>query len=95
MAERKVDWGRQASYCRLQAKINIATCINYCGLAIESSEGHYRLMSCTKSYGKSNIELLIHIISFKKIRKIQLKLIPVFHSTIPFHCSIPPIPDSH
>ena len=26
MAERKVDWGRQASYCRLQAKIG--TCIN-------------------------------------------------------------------
>ena len=25
MAERKVDWGRQASYCRLQAKIG--TCI--------------------------------------------------------------------
>ena len=25
MAERKVDWGRQASYCRLQAKI--PTCI--------------------------------------------------------------------
>ena len=25
MAERKVDWRRQASYCRLQAKI--ATCI--------------------------------------------------------------------
>ena len=26
MAERKVDWGRQASYCRLQAKIG--ACIN-------------------------------------------------------------------
>ena len=26
MAERKVDWGRQASYYRLQAKIG--TCIN-------------------------------------------------------------------
>ena len=53
--------------------------------------------------GKSIIELLIRTTSFKKIwragkyprlTKIQLKLIPVFHSTIPFHCSIPLIPDS-
>ena len=60
-------------------------------------------MSCTRSYGKSIIELLLHTTSFKKIwragkylrlTKIQSKLIPVFHSTIPFHCSIPLIPDS-
>ena len=60
-------------------------------------------MSCTRSYGKSIIELLIHTTSFKKIWRaekyprltiIQLKLIPVSHSTIPFHCSIPLIPDS-
>ena len=77
--------------------------MHYCGLAIERSEGHHRLMSCTKSYGKSGIELLIRTTSFKKIwragkyprlTKIQLKLIPVFHYTIPFHCSIPLIPDS-
>jgi len=24
----------------------------------------------------------------------KLKVIPLFHSTIPFHCSIPSIPDS-
>ena len=76
--------------------------MHYCGLAIERSECHHRLMSCTKSYGKS--ELLMRTTSFKKIwragkyprlTKIQLKLIPVFHFTIPFHCSIPLIPDSH
>ena len=40
MAERKVDWGMQASYCRLQAKI---------GLAIERSDGHHTgglLLNC-------------------------------------------------
>ena len=60
-------------------------------------------MSCTRSYRKSVFELLICTTSFKKIwragkyprlTKIQLKLIPAFHSTIPFHCSIPLIPDS-
>ena len=49
-------------------------------------------MTCTRSYGKSITELLIHTTSFKKIwragkytrlTKIQLKLIPIFHSTIP------------
>ena len=71
MAERKVDWGMQASYC----------------------EGHHMLMSCTRSYGKSIIELLIHTTSYKKIwragkyPRLQLKPFPVLHSTIPFHCS--------
>ena len=85
-----VDWGRQASYCRLQAKIG--ACINVdCQL---KGQNHHGLMSCTRSYGRSIIELPIHTTSFKKIgkyprlTKIQLKLIPVFHSTIPFYSSI-------
>ena len=66
MAERKVDWGMQASYCRLQAKIGTCIIVDL-QIAIERSEGHHRLMSCTRSYGKSIIELLIHTTSFKKI----------------------------
>ena len=45
-------------------------------------------MSCARSYKKTSLDL--------EGRKL-LKLIPVFHSTIPFHCSIPLfqlIPDS-
>ena len=73
MAERKVDWGMQASYC----------------------EGHHMLMSCTRSYGKSIIELLIHTtedLEGRKIPKTTVKAI----SSIAFHYSIPLflIPDS-
>ena len=76
MAERKVDWPATAGY-----KLRLGQ--HYCGLAIERSEGRHRLiMLCTRSYGKSVIELLIHTTSFKKIwragkytrlTKIQLK----------------------
>ena len=47
-------------------------------------------MSCTKSYGKSIIELLIQHnilqedLEGRRLITIQLKLIPVFHSTM-FH----------
>ena len=78
MAERKVDWGVQASYCRLQAKI---------GLAIERSGGHHRLMSCTRSYGRSIIELLNHTTSFWRAGKYP-RLVKA-NSSIPFHYSIP------
>ena len=90
----------QASYCRLQAKI--VTCI-IVDLQLKGQRVITGCHACTKSYGKSVIELLIRTTSFKKIwragkyprlTKIQLKLIPVFHSTIPFHCSIPRSPDS-
>ena len=74
MAERKVDWGMQAGYklsLRLGPggsnrafKVSQDCDMHYCGLAIERSEG---LMSCTKSYGKSIVELLIRTTSFKKI----------------------------
>ena len=53
------------------------------------------------NYGRSTIELLIHTTSFKKMwragkyPRLQLELIPLFHSTIPFYCSIPLILDSH
>ena len=36
MAERKVDWGRQASYCRLQAKIGKCSIVDL--IATEWSE---------------------------------------------------------
>ena len=68
--------------------------MHYCGLAIERSEG---LMSCTRSYGKSIVgiadthNILQEDLKYPRLTKIQ---IPVFHSTIPFHCSIPLIPDS-
>ena len=58
-------------------------------------------MSCIQDhYGRSIIELLIPTTSFKKMQRagkyprLQLELIPVFHSSIPFHYSIPLIPDS-
>ena len=63
MAERKVGWGMQASYCRLQAKIG--TCI-IVDLQLKGQRVHW-LMSCARSYRKSIIELLIHTTSFKKI----------------------------
>ena len=58
-------------------------------------------MSCIQDhYGRSIVELLIPTTSFKKMQRagkyprLQLELIPVFHSSIPFHYSIPLIPDS-
>ena len=52
MAERKVDWGRQASYGRLQAKIG--TCI-----IVDLQLKGQRVITCTKSYGKSIYKLKI------------------------------------
>ena len=58
-------------------------------------------MSCMQDhYGRSIVELLIPTTSFKEMQRagkyprLQLELIPVFHSSIPFHYSIPLIPTS-
>ena len=64
MAERKVDWGRRPATAGYKLRLGH-------GLAIERSEGHHRLMLCTRSYGKSIIELLIHTTSFKRVENTQ------------------------
>ena len=52
-------------------------------------------MSCTRSYGKSIIEFLIHTedLEGRKILKTNKNTV-IANSSIPFHYSIPLIPDS-
>ena len=61
--------------CRLQAKIGTCIIVDL-QIAIERSEGHHMLMSCTRSYGNFITTSFKKIWRAGKYPRPQLKLIP-------------------